>query len=79
MSLQYGQVLHYLPDFLLGAAMALWIAALAFAGGLLIGLFGAAVLTQGPLWMRLPKEQHIPPGEEARRLIRQNLPGGHGS
>jgi polar amino acid transport system permease protein len=36
------------------AAMALWIAGLAFAGGLLIGLVGAAVLTQGPLWMRLP-------------------------
>ena len=54
MSLQYGQVLHYLPDFLLGAGMALWIAALAFAGGLLIGLVGAAVLTQGPLWLRVP-------------------------
>jgi polar amino acid transport system permease protein len=46
--LQYGQILHYLPDFLVGAAMALWIAALAFAGGLMIGLFGAAVLTFGP-------------------------------
>ena len=54
MTLQYGQVLHYLPDFLLGAGMALWIAALAFVGGLLIGLVGAAVLTQGPLWMRMP-------------------------
>ena len=48
MTLQYGQILHYLPDFLLGAAMALWIAAVAFAGGLLIGLAGAAVLTFGP-------------------------------
>jgi polar amino acid transport system permease protein len=47
-SLQYGQVWQYLPDFLVGAAMALWIAAVAFAGGLLIGLFGAAVLTFGP-------------------------------
>jgi polar amino acid transport system permease protein len=46
--LQYGQILQYLPDFLVGAAMALWIAALAFAGGLMIGLFGAAVLTFGP-------------------------------
>ena len=26
MSLQYGQVLHYLPDFLLGAGMALYFA-----------------------------------------------------
>jgi polar amino acid transport system permease protein len=53
-TLQYGQVLQYLPDFLLGAAMALWIAALAFAGGLLIGLAGAAVLTQAPRWLRVP-------------------------
>ncbi|WP_198374593.1 amino acid ABC transporter permease [Neoroseomonas rubea] len=54
MTLQYGQVLHYLPDFLAGAAMALWIAAIAFAGGLLIGLAGAAVMTQGSRWARLP-------------------------
>jgi polar amino acid transport system permease protein len=47
-SLQYGQVWQYLPDFLVGASMALWIAAVAFAGGLLIGLFGAAVLQFGP-------------------------------
>jgi polar amino acid transport system permease protein len=46
--LQYGQVLQYLPDFLVGAAVALWIAGVAFAGGLLIGLVGAAVLTYGP-------------------------------
>ena len=55
MTLQYGQVLQYLPDFLLGAAMALWIAALAFAGGLLIGLAGAAVLTQAPRWLRVQR------------------------
>lgn len=48
MSLQYGQVWQYLPDFLVGAGVALWIAAVAFAGGLLIGLFGAAVLQFGP-------------------------------
>jgi polar amino acid transport system permease protein len=48
MTLQYGQILHYLPDFLLGAGVALWIAAVGFAGGLIIGLFGAAVLTFGP-------------------------------
>jgi polar amino acid transport system permease protein len=47
-SLQYGQVWQYLPDFLVGASVALWIAAVAFAGGLLIGLFGAAVLQFGP-------------------------------
>lgn len=54
MSLQYGQVLHYLPDFLWGAGLSLWIAAVAFAGGLLIGLAGAAVLTYAPAWARLP-------------------------
>jgi polar amino acid transport system permease protein len=43
--LQYGQVWPYLPDFLLGALTALWIAGVAFAGGLLIGLAGAAALT----------------------------------
>lgn len=45
MSLQYGQVWQYLPDFLLGALTALWIAGIAFAGGLLIGLAGASALT----------------------------------
>ena len=47
MTLQYGQIVQYLPDFLMGALMALWIAGVAFAGGLLIGLFGAAALTYG--------------------------------
>jgi len=54
MVLQYGQVLHYLPDFLWGAGLSLWIAALAFAGGLLIGLAGAAVLTYAGPWARWP-------------------------
>jgi polar amino acid transport system permease protein len=47
-SLQYGQVLHYLPDFLLGALTALWIAGVAFACGLAIGLVLAALLHWGP-------------------------------
>ncbi|MEI6159350.1 MAG: amino acid ABC transporter permease [Roseococcus sp.] len=47
MTLQYGQIVQYLPDFLMGALMALWIAGVAFAGGLLLGLFGAAALTYG--------------------------------
>jgi polar amino acid transport system permease protein len=42
--LQYGQVWQYLPDFLWGALTALWIAGLAFAGGLVIGIACAAVL-----------------------------------
>jgi len=52
--LQYGQVFQYLPDFLLGALTALWIAGVAFAGGLLIGLIGAAVLSFGPRAARIP-------------------------
>ncbi|WP_369407879.1 amino acid ABC transporter permease [Roseomonas rosulenta] len=59
MTLQYGQVLHYLPDLLLGAGMALWIALVAFAGGLLIGLVGAAVLTQGSRWARVPVVMYV--------------------
>ena len=47
MTLQYGQIIQYLPDFLMGALMALWIAGLAFAAGLVIGLFCAAALTYG--------------------------------
>jgi len=47
MSLQYGQIIQYLPDFLMGALMALWIAGLAFAAGLVIGLSCAAALTYG--------------------------------
>lgn len=47
MTLQYGQIIQYLPDFLMGALMALWIAGVAFAAGLVIGLFGAAALTYG--------------------------------
>ncbi|MCZ8149574.1 MAG: amino acid ABC transporter permease [Roseomonas sp.] len=54
MTLQYGQVLQYLPDFLLGALTALWIAGVAFAGGLLIGLLGASVLSFGPRAARIP-------------------------
>ena len=54
MTLQYGQVVQYLPDFLLGALTALWIAGVAFAGGLLIGLAGAAVLSFGPRAARIP-------------------------
>lgn len=47
MRLQYGQVLGYLPDFLIGAGVALAIAFVAFAFGLLIGLAGASTLAYG--------------------------------
>lgn len=59
MVLQYGQVLHYLPDFLVGAGMALWIAFVAFCGGLLIGLFGAAALTFAPRALRWPVLMYV--------------------
>jgi polar amino acid transport system permease protein len=47
MTLQYGQVMGYLPDFIAGAALALVIALVAFALGLLIGLAGASTLAYG--------------------------------
>lgn len=47
MQLQYGQVMGYLPDFLVGAAVALAIALVAFCLGLGIGLAGASVLAFG--------------------------------
>lgn len=53
MQLQYGQVIRYLPDFLEGAALALWIAFLAFIAGMAIGLIGAATLRYGPRWARI--------------------------
>lgn len=48
MQLQYGQILGYLPDFLIGACIALIIALVAFALGLLLGLGGASTLAYGP-------------------------------
>ncbi len=54
MTLQYGAVLGYLPDFLVGAAVALAIALAAFLGGLVMGLFGASVLAYGPRAARWP-------------------------
>lgn len=39
--LHYGQVTPYLPYLLGGALVSLWISALAFAGGLVIGVLGA--------------------------------------
>lgn len=47
MQLQYGQVVGYLPDFLMGAAIALLIAFVAFGFGLVIGLAGASVMAYG--------------------------------
>jgi len=59
MRLQYGQVLGYLPDFLVGAAIALVIAFVAFALGLLIALAGASVLAFGPRPARLAVRAYV--------------------
>ena len=48
MQLQYGQVAGYLPDFLIGAALALVIAFAAFTMGMVIGLAGASINAYGP-------------------------------
>jgi polar amino acid transport system permease protein len=59
MTLQYGQVIGYLPDFLVGAAIALVIALVAFALGLLIGLAGASVMAYGPRPARLAVRAYV--------------------
>ena len=59
MTLQYGQVTRYLPDFLEGAALALAIAFVAFLAGLAIGLAGASVLRYGPRWARIPVRAYV--------------------
>jgi polar amino acid transport system permease protein len=59
MTLQYGQVIGYLPDFLVGAALALVIALVAFALGLLLGLAGASTLTYGPRPARIAVRAYV--------------------
>lgn len=59
MQLQYGQILSYLPDFLAGACIALVIALVAFALGLLIGLAGAATLTYGSVPARAVTRAYV--------------------
>jgi polar amino acid transport system permease protein len=46
-TLQFGQILRYVPDLLVGAWFSLQIAFLAFCGGMVIGLFGATAKTYG--------------------------------
>jgi polar amino acid transport system permease protein len=46
-TLQFGQVWHYLPYLLAGAWITLQISFLAFWGGMVIGLLGAAGFTYG--------------------------------
>lgn len=59
MQLQYGQVVGYLPDFLTGAAIALGLAFIAFALGMLIGLAGASINAYGPRPARLMVRAYV--------------------
>ena len=56
---QYGQVLGYLPYLLGGAWITLQIAFLAFLGGTLIGLFGAAAKTSGGTASRTVAQAYV--------------------
>ena len=51
-TLQYGQILPYLPDLLDGAWLTVQIAFVAFFGGYVIGTAGAAALSFGAAWAR---------------------------
>jgi len=51
-TLQFGQVWPYLPYLAGGALVSLWLAFLAFMGGMVIGLLGAMGKTFGPPWLR---------------------------
>jgi polar amino acid transport system permease protein len=58
--LHYGQVTPYLPYLLGGALVSLWISALAFAGGLVIGVLGAfGRIYGGPVLSRLVYAYYI--------------------
>jgi polar amino acid transport system permease protein len=59
MQLQYGQVVQYIPDFLAGALVALEIAVIAFIIGMILGLFGAAVLTYGNKPARIATRMYV--------------------
>ena len=59
MQLQFGQILPYLPDFGRGALLSLWIAVLAFAMGLAIGLLGASLLRFGPRAVRVVVRAYV--------------------
>ena len=58
-TLQYGQVLAYLPDLLDGAWLTVQIAFVAFCGGLAIGTAGAAALSFGATWARRAVQVYV--------------------
>jgi polar amino acid transport system permease protein len=51
-TLQFGQVWPYLPYLAQGALVSLWLAFLAFMGGMVIGLLGAMGKSFGPRWLQ---------------------------
>lgn len=51
-TLQFGQIWPYLPYLAAGALVSLWLAFLAFMGGMVLGLFGAMAKTFGPYWLQ---------------------------
>jgi len=51
-TLQFGQIWPYLPYLAQGALVSLWLAFLAFLGGMVIGLLGAMGKTFGPFWLQ---------------------------
>ena len=51
-TLQFGQVWPYLPYLAPGALVSLWLAFLAFMGGMVIGLLGAMGKSFGPRWLQ---------------------------
>lgn len=58
-TLQYGQVVGYVPYLLGGAVLTLQLAAISFVAGAAIGLVNAAVLSFGPRPARLPVRIYV--------------------
>lgn len=58
-SLQFGQVWPHFFYLLAGAVVTLELSAIAFAGGMLIGLAGAALLTSGRPWLARPVRAYV--------------------
>lgn len=58
-SINYGQVLEYLPYLIGGAFVALQIAFISFCGGLVLGLLGAFAKTYGPRPIRAATQVYV--------------------
>ena len=58
-TLQFGQVVGYIPDLLRGALISLELAFLGFVLGFAIGLFNASVLHFGRGWVTWPSKAYV--------------------